>query len=391
VAGVVSAEAGVAAIERRGILAATLLLPGLAAVTPVRAEEPPEQGVVAFKYGAYRDSQPGWDRIKVNSPQLYVLAPFANVWSIEGSVVSDSVSGATPRMHTSRSGATPAMSDHRSAEDVKVTRYFHRAAVSIGAAYSGENDYVSHAQSVEARWSTEDNNRTFLFGFGHSGDRIDNLESGGSVDDQHRQTREWMVGVTQVLTAADIVQGQITRSLGRGFYSDPYKDFDERPDSRRSTTTLLRWNHFIERHDATLRTSWRYYTDSFGIRAHTLGAEWVQPYGAWTVTPAARYHVQSAAWFYFDPVPDAQGVPDSLATRIRFGGITGFHSADQRLAAFGAVTLSLKVAYEFADGTAVDMKLETYRQSGHLKPRGGSPYLDPFRAGFVQFGVSHKF
>jgi hypothetical protein len=382
----------VAAIERRGVLAATLLLPGLAAVTAVRAEEPPEQGVIAFKYGAYRDRQSGWDRIKVASPQLYVLTPFANVWSIEGSVVSDSVSGATPRMHTSRTGATPAMSDHRSAEDVKVTRYFHRAAISLGTAYSGENDYVSHAQSLEARWSSEDNNRTLLFGFGHSGDRIDNTGSeGGTVRDQHRQTREWMMGLTQVLTANDIVQGQLTRSLGRGFYSDPYKDFDERPDSRRSTTTLLRWNHYIGPHDATLRTSWRYYTDSFGIHAHTLSSEWAQPFGAWTVTPGVRYHVQSAAWFYFDPVADTKGVADTLATLIRFSGITGYHSADQRLAAFGAVTLSLKVAYEFAGGTALDVKLETYRQSSQLKPGGGSPYLDPFRASFVQFGVSHKF
>jgi hypothetical protein len=388
---VASAEADVAAIERRGVLAASLLLPGLAAVTAVRAEEPPE-GLIAFKYGAYRDGQPGWDRIKVNSPQLYVLAPFANVWSIEGSVVSDSVSGATPRMHTSRTGATPAMSDHRSAEDVKVTRYFHRAAISVGTAYSGENDYISHAQSIEARWSSEDNNRTFLFGFGHAGDRIDNTGSeGGIVQDQHRQTREWMAGVTQVVTPNDIVQVQLTRSLGRGFYSDPYKDFDERPNARRSTATLLRWNHHVEPRDATLRTSWRYYSDSFGIHAHTLSAEWVQPYGAWTITPGARYHVQSAAWFYVDPVADAHGVPDQLATQLRFGSIEGYHSADQRLAAFGAVTLSLKVACEFANGTTADVKLETYRQSSHLKPGAGSPYLDPFRASFVQLGVSHKF
>jgi hypothetical protein len=381
----------VVAIERRSVLAATLLLPGLAAVTAVRAEEPPE-GVIAFKYGAYRDSQPGWDRIKVSSPQLYVLAPFAQVWSIEGSVVSDSVSGATPRMHTSRTGATPAMSDHRSAEDVKVTRYFHRAAISVGAAYSGENDYISHAQSVEAHWSTEDNNRTFLFGFGHSGDRIDNTGTeGGTVRDQHRQTREWMAGVTQVLTPNDIVQAQLTRSLGRGFYSDPYKDFDERPVSRRSSIALLRWNHHVEPHDATLRTSWRYYRDSFGVRAHSISAEWAQQFGAWTVTPGARYHVQGAAWFYFDPVANAQGVPDQLLTQLRFASIEGYHSADQRLAAFGAATLSLKLAYEFTNGTAMDVKVETYRQSGRLKPGGGSPYLEPFRASFLQLGVSHKF
>ena len=380
-----------AATERHGILAATLLLPGLAGVTPVRAEEPPEQGIIAFKYGSYRDSQPGWDRIKVDSPQLYVLAPFAGPWAVEAATVSDSVSGATPRMHTSRTGATPFMSDHRSATDVKVTRYFRRAAVSAGLAYSGENDYVSQAQSLELRWSSEDNNRTWLVSLGHSGDRIDNTNSGGAVADQHRQTRELMLGLNQVVTANDLVQGQLTRSRGAGFYSDPYKDFDDRPDTRDATIALLRWNHHLEALRATLRTGWRYYSDSFGIRAHTLSAEWAQPVGAWTFTPGLRYYMQSAASFYFDPVPDAQGQPNSLLTRIHAASLKGYRSADPRLSAFGAVTASLKVAYEFPDGTALDVKVDALRQSAGLKPGGGSPYLAPLHATFVQLGWSRRF
>lgn len=380
-----------AATERRGILAASLLLPGLAAVSALHAEEPPEQGVVGLKYGWYRDWQPGFDRVKVSSPQLYVLTPFANRWSFEGSAVVDSVSGATPRMQTIRSSATPYMSDRRKGADVKVTRYFHRAAISAGIAYSGENDYVSRAQSLDLRWSTEDNNRTWLLGFGHSGDRIDATNTGGNATDEHRRTRELMVGVSQVATSNDLVQAQLTRSLGHGFYNDPYKLFDARPDARRATIALVRWNHFVESRDATVRTSWRYYTDSFGIRAQTLSAEWAQPLGAWTVTPALRYHVQSAASFYFDPVVGADGQPDYLRTRIFASGLTGFMSPDQRLSAFGAVTASMKVAYEFAGGSVVDIKVEGYRQASNLKPGGGSPYLDPFHATFVQVGWSHKF
>jgi hypothetical protein len=382
----------VAATERGSrILAASLLLPGLAAVTHVRAEEPPEQGIVAFKYGWYREGQPGWDRVRVHSPQVYVLAPFAAHWSVEASAVADSVSGATPRMHTTHSSATPFMSDFRRAADVKVTRYFHRAAVSASMAYSGENDYRSRAQGLEVRWSTEDNNRTWQLGVGHSGDRIDNTNSGGAVADEHRQTRELMAGVTQVLTAADLVSVQLTRSLGRGFYSDPYKLFDVRPDARRSTTTLVRWNHFVEGPETTLRTSWRHFHDSFGIRANTLSGEWAQPAGAWTFTPGVRWHMQSAASFYFDPVADAQGQPDALATRIYAVGLTGYSSADQRLAAYGAVTASMKVAYDFSNGSTVDAKVDVMRQSANLRPGGGSPLLDPLHATFLQIGWSRRF
>jgi len=73
----------VAATERiGGVFAATLLLPGLAAVSTVHAEEPPDQAEIALKYGYYRDWQPGLDRVKVQSPQLYLLTPFAGQWSL---------------------------------------------------------------------------------------------------------------------------------------------------------------------------------------------------------------------------------------------------------------------------------------------------------------------
>lgn len=373
------------------MLAASLLLPGLAVLATARAEEPPEQGVVALKYGSYRDWQPGWQRIRVGSPQLYLLAPVAGQWSVEGTHVIDSVSGATPRMHSSRTGATPFMSDRRRATDVKVTRYFHRAAIAAGAAYSAENDYWSHAQSIEARLSSEDNNRTWSFGFGRAQDRIDTTATGGAAADRHKRTHEFMAGVTQVLTPDDAAQLLYTRSQGRGYFDDPYKDFDRRPAKRDADILLARWNHHVERFDGTLRASWRYYRDTFGIRAHTLAAEWVQPAGAWTVTPGLRWYTQSAASFYFDPVADVQGRASDLLTRRFFLRLAGEHSADQRLAAFGAVTLSLKLAYAFSGASSVDLKIEHYRQAAHLKPGGGSPLLEPFRARFVQVGWSHKF
>ncbi|WP_354001683.1 DUF3570 domain-containing protein [Caenimonas aquaedulcis] len=380
-----------AATERGRVLAASLLLPGLAAVSAVRAEEPPEQATIALKYGWYRDAQPGWDRVRVHSPQVFLSLPFAGAWAVEGSAVVDSVSGATPRMHTTVSTATPYMSDVRRAADVKVTRYFHRAAISAGIAYSGENDYVSRAQSLEARWSSEDNNRTWTVGLGHSRDRIDASATGGSAIGEHRETHELLLGATQVLTARDLVQVQLTRSLDSGYYSDPYKLFDDRPGARRASIAFFRWNHFVDGPDATLRTSWRHWRDSFGIRASTLSAEWAQPVGAWTFTPGLRWHMQSAASFYFDPVVNASGIPDSLATRIYAGSLTGYRSADQRLAAFGAVTVSLKAAYDFGNGQVMDARVDVLRQAAHYKPGGGSPYLDPMRATFVQLGWSRKF
>ena len=381
-----------------GVLLATLLLPGLAALSalaPVNAsaESAPEKTTIALKYGYYSDSQPGWDRIKVNAGQVYFQAPVAGEWSIEGSGVGDSVSGATPRMHTDKSSATPRMSDERKAGDLKVTRYFSRAAVSASVAYSSEHDYVSRAVGLDARWSSDDNNRTWSVGMGGSSDDIDNTASGGSVVNKHKNTQELMGGITQVLTPADIAQFNLTRSTGQGYFDDPYKTLDKRPDQRDAWIALARWNHYMEPFKASLRTSYRYYSDTFGINAHTFGVDWVQPVGQWTFTPGVRYYSQSAASFYQEALVNAQGQYDVAAVMARsFALYGGNQSTDQRLAAFGAITLSIKAAYALTPDTSVDIKFENYRQTAGLHLGGsGSANLDPFSANFIQVGLTHRF
>jgi len=384
-------------ITPTSVLLATLALPGLAALCALaplaaNAENAPEKSTISVMSGHYEDSQPGLERVKVSAPQIYAQVPIASDWAVEGSWVGDSVSGASPRMHTQRSGAS-VMHDYRSAGDVKVTRYLARAAYAASLTYSDEHDYTSRALGLEGRWSSDDNNRTWTLGYGGAYDTIDNSSTGtNTAINQHKHTQEVMAGVTQVLTPGDIVQGNLTRSVGHGYYNDPYKFFDVRPNQRQEWITLLRWNHYLDSYGAALHTSYRYHSDSFGVNSHTVGLDWVQPAGRWTLTPGVRYTTQSAASFYFDPVLDAQGQYDTLATMQRAASLSGNKSADQRLAAWGAVTLSLKASYALTPDTSVNLNLQRYRQSASWRlGGGGSPGLDPLSATFVQVGLTHHF
>ncbi|HRI17613.1 MAG TPA: DUF3570 domain-containing protein [Burkholderiaceae bacterium] len=379
-----------AAIERKrsdsagAIIAAALALPGVVA----HADSAPENGVVALRYLGYQDSQPGLDRISVKAPSIYVLAPLSPQWAIDGTLVSDSVSGATPRYHTAISGATPRMSDERIAGTVQVTRYFDRANVSVGLATSSENDYNSNAGSINANFSSDDNNRTWNIGLGYASDKI------GSTNDptlhETRHTAELLVGVTQAWTANDLLQLNLTLARGRGFFSDPYKEVDNRPRERDQTIVLARWNHFAESTGGALRTAYRWYHDSFGINAHTFGAEWVQPFGRFVVTPSLRYYTQSAASFYFDPIYDPDvGAPYPPGY---FTNPPPYSSADQRLAAFGAVTLGLAVAVNLGPDWIVGLKAERYEQRTSWRLGGnGSIGLDPFQATWFQIGLEKRF
>ncbi len=365
--------------------------------TSAAAEEAPEYAKLAVKYSTYKDYQADWDRIKVRAPHLYALVPLGKEWSVEAGLVVDSLSGATPRMHSSNSPVTGAsyMSDERKAGDVKVTRYFQRSAVSVGSAYSKENDYVSKGLSVDARFSSDDNNRTWSVGAAVANDVIDTTYSGGNVVNRSKRTVELLAGVTQVLTPKDIMQLNLTYSSGKGYFTDPYKFYDKRPDYRRSGVILLRWNHYVESMDASVRSSYRYYADTFGVASHTTGLDWVQTAGKWTLTPGVRYYTQRAAKFYFDGVGNAAGQYDPAASKsVAQGYLNGgqIFSADQRLSAFGAITASIKVEYAFTDKTSVDLKFERYRQRSNLRLGGnGSPYIEPFNAEFVQAGFSTKF
>jgi hypothetical protein len=367
------------------LLAAALLLPGVQAL----ADEPPAGGSISLRYLDYADRQSGLDRIHAHSPSIAVTAPVASDWSIEGTLTADDVSGASPRYHTAISGASH-MHDERKAGDVAATRYFRRGTLTAGAAYSTEHDYVSRALSLNGTVSSEDNNTTWAFGLAGSRDSINPVNH--VVVDEHKRTLSVLAGVTRVLTPNDIGQLTLTRTNGSGYYNDPYKLFDNRPRSRRENTVLLRWNHYVDATGGTTRLGYRYFSDSYRIRAHTLSAEYVQPLtDGWTLVPELRLYSQSAAYFYYDPVYDASlgaPFPPGFANGADPNRLT---SPDQRLSGFGAVTAGLKVVREIGKLWTVDVKVEGYEQRGSWRLfHDGSPGLAPLHARMLQVGLTRR-
>ena len=362
----------------RALMAAALALPGIA--PGAAAQSMPDEGTFSIRYLDYRDWQPGADRMKVQSPSMFLQKPFAGSWLFEGSLLYDGMSGASPRYFNTLSGASgEGVRDYRTAGDARVTKYFDRYAIGVGGAVSSERDFLSRAGSLDFRWWTEDRNTTFAFGFAGTADRINS--NNGLADNETRYTIDWLIGVTQAVNANAIVQSNLTYSRGHGYYDDPYKLLDTRPDERDIVAWLTRWNQAIPSADATLRLAFRVLHDSFGSTSFMTEAQWVQalPQG-WTVQPGLRYYTQSAADFYRDPPFPTGYVPGENYT------------ADTRLAAFGAFTTSLRVAKSFADGWTADLRVDFYRQKSSWRwGGGGSPDIDTFSARWIQAGVSKAF
>jgi hypothetical protein len=361
------------------LIAAALALPGILPSTAT-AQAAPDERVVALRYYDYRDWQSGGSRMTVRSPTLYAMLPLSEGSTLEGSVTHDTMSGASPLFHNTLSGASGlGVTDYRTAGDFKYTKYLDGNALALGAAYSDERDYVSRAGLFEWRHWSDDRNRTYVVGVGATHDRIDS--SNGIALHKRRETFDLLLGVTQVLNAQSIVESSITYSQGRGYYSDPYKLLDTRPDHRRVFAWLTRYNHHWPEIDATVRVSYRYLHDSFGDESHAIEASWVQslPHG-FVFTPTLRYYTQSAADFYFDP-PFPQGAIEGRP-----------YTADTRLSAFGAITAGLRVAKAIGSELTIDVALNFYRQRSDWRiGGGGSPDLLPFSARWIELGIEKRF
>ena len=366
----------------RSLMSAAMALQLLAAPDVALADSAPERGLVAFKYLDYLDSQPGFDRIRVKAPSLLVMKPLSSEWSMSSTYTTDTISGASPAYHTQ---ALRNMHDQRHALELSATHYDALGTQTLGGSFSKEVDYLSKGLFYAFTKSSEDKNTTWNAGISTNSDQIN--PTNHIVANETKQSLDFILGVTQVMGVYDITQLQLGHFMGQGYFSDPYKVFDLRPRNRTHTTLMGKWNHHFEASQTTLKTSYRYYDDSWGIQSHMFNVEFVKPFANhWTVMPYARLYTQSAASFFVNA--DSSGLPFPPNPSLD----ASYYTEDQRMSAFGAHTYGVKVSKALDQDTTVDLKVEQYQQRAGWRLFGaGSPGLDPFTAKSIQFGLSHYF
>ena len=355
--------------------------------TVAHADVPPENATVSLKYLDYQDSQPGIERIRVKAPALAISTPFAGDWSFDATVVSDAISGASPAFYTVARSFSQ-LTDQRRAIDASLTKYSTDGSLRVGVALSSESDYDSKAVSALGSVSTDDRNTTVKLGLGVTKDTI--RSNADPRINESRSSVEWLLGVTRVLTQVDVVQLTSTYANGQGFFSDPYKSLDNRPRSRQAATLTTRWNHFFDGSDGTARMSYRYYTDTNHINAHTVNLEYEQPLAqGWALTPLLRMYTQSAARYFVDPNP---AFPTRINIPADFVPGESLTSFDQRTSAYGAYTWGLKVGKVLDKWWSADLKYERYEQRAEWRwGGGGSPGMAPFSARTWQLGLARRF
>lgn len=356
------------------LFAAAMALPLFSVASGhAQAGSAPEHSTIGFKYLDYRDYQDSGKRIEIHEPLIWLDAPITSDLEVQANIVTDSISGASPAfLNTLAHG----ISDHRKSIDVSLTKFFEDFSISGGGAVSRESDFLSRSANVQTRIDLNQKNTTLAVGVSLEQDDISSTIDPTLRKD--RTVRDFLIGVTQILNPNALIQTNLALSWGNGYYSDPYKALDSRPDSRQQASWLVRYVQYVPSWQGAFHGDYRYYLNDWGVHAHTLQASWYQNVGdSWQIIPELRYYTQDKADFYRGVYPP----PTS-----------GYYSSDQRLASFGAITAGLKVSKTFAYGWQADIKYEHYIQETSLHWGGnGSSGIEDFRARAITLGISRTF
>lgn len=249
---------------------------------------------------------------------------------------------------------TAEVEDERTAFNIELSKKIEDHTVSGMLSYSTESDYESVGLSLRDAIDFNKKNTTLTFGGAYTHDLVDSFARDTTED---KDTIDAMVGLTQVLGPATLFTVNLTLSQVTGFLDDQYKIVElngvlvpeKRPDNKDKQILFLSLSHFFKTVQGAAEVSYRYYDDTFGIRADTYTLSWHQKLGRKVVlTPMLRWYQQTEADFY----------------GIRFEGSPSAYSSDYRISALEAVGYGLKLVWSPSSRFSVDLAVERYEQSG---------------------------
>ncbi len=374
--------------SQRGTLAAltvsALALPGLA--DDARAESPTGTWSLEHASSYYVEDELDdsdvsigneTERYEIQAHQFLLKAPFTPRSDVELDVLHERMSGATPWFVAPGPGGDPvqvmsgaSVEERRTDVLGKINYYLDNGKASLLGGISTENDYFSGNGGFQARIDFNENNTSFDTGFGFSFDHLEPTDAdlfATRPDEEDKQSYSTFASLSQVLTPSTIAQVGVSYEHARGYLSDPYKLVsvggvnlgDSRPESRNRLAAMTRLRQHVSPLKGTLHADYAFYTDDWGIDAHTVRLAWYQSlWDSVRLIPEVRYYAQSQADFY-----------DLVFTTLP---ADGFASSDYRLAPFGSLSYLIKaeadlpVSWPMRIEWKGSISWERYQASGDL-------------------------
>jgi len=330
---------------------------------------------VSYKIQNYQEDD---DRIRVKSHYLLGKAAIGSDFVLKAEGLIDSISGATPSGQPAPEGSDQVplseLSDRRKAVIIDASNQFGPQNVTLQFAYSTESDYDSTGYTVRYLRDFNQKNTSLQLGYSYT----DDLIRAGYYDEwQPRDTHDFFVGITQLLDPRTILKVNLSYGDASGFLNDPYKIIqktteilpglslpltfpENRPTHRTKAVLYSELTHHLEKVNATVEGSYRFFHDNQGVGSHTLGLAWYQKIGSqFILRPYLRWYRQTAADFYYVSLDGTPIDPAPIPT-----GNAPYYSADYRISYLDGLTYGIKGIYDLTDWLRIDLTAERYEMTG---------------------------
>jgi hypothetical protein len=382
--------------RRRSLALATLGLLGVAGAEPAAADGASRDWTFDTGLLFYKENG---GRVQVVEPAVDATLDLGNDRTLSAGFVVDSLSGATPngaapaatpqtfsqpsgrgKTYTAAPGATPL--DH-TFEDTRVAGdlgylFPLTANGKLGLGLSGSKEYDFTSAGANAHYALDLNqkNTTLTAGAAFEYDQVEPVghvpipltvmvdaeKTGGAQ--KSKNVKDLLLGLTQVLGPKGLLQLNYSLSLSNGYENDPYKIlsvvdanaapqyyvYEKRPGTRTKNALFGEYKRFVFGRDV-VDFSYRYFTDSWGVRAHTATLSYRWNFAERkSLEPSVRFYSQRQADFFHTALYTGQDTTVDYA------------SADPRLGAFNAWTGGLGYRQILANGHELSVHVEYYKQ-----------------------------
>jgi Protein of unknown function (DUF3570) len=284
--------------------------------------------------------------VEVHGPSVLVRKNFKETVSVSANYYVDHVSSAS--IDVVSSGASE-YDEKRTEYSLGAQYLYDKSILSVGYTNSDESDYEANTFYFNLSQDFFGDLTTVTFGYSLGQDDVYQNENDSFADSIDRY--QYRIGVTQIATPNMLLGLDYELITDEGFLNNPYRSYryltdmldpgagyqlaqEVYPDTRTSDAAAIRLLYYLPGR-RTVGGNYRYFTDDWGIDAHTAQLTYAQVWREhWTLDIKYRYYEQTNADFYSDLFTFAS--QDENDWRAR----------DKELSEFNNHTFSLYLSYE---------------------------------------------
>ena len=243
--------------------------------------------------------------VTASGPAVLVRKNIADKVSLTGSFYIDAVSNASIDVVTTASPYKERRNDVGLALDYAV----RDSLLTLAVGASKEPDYSTRSLSLDIAQETFGGMTTVNVGFTRAADQVGKVGDPGFSD---RATHwQYRVGITQIITPKWLTSVNLEAVADTGFLGNTYRVArvfgaavpERHPRTRSSRAVKFRAVGSLDQGGSrdSVRAEYRYFWDTWDIKAHTLEAGYSRYFGESFLADAfVRYYTQGAALFYSD-------------------------------------------------------------------------------------------